>query len=92
MDKGNPNDIGAVMTPNGWVVCGKGGTGTTSVTDLFGAPYNLGDATQMDIAAALTEAQAEIARLREALIAVKHGGSLTYAKMTARAALEAKNG
>ncbi len=29
-DKGNPNDIGAVMTDNGWVVTGKG---TTSFID-----------------------------------------------------------
>lgn len=37
----------------------------------------------------LADALAEIVRLREALIAIKHGGSLAYAKMTAREALDA---
>ncbi len=30
-DKGNPNDIGAVMTPSGWVVTGKGTTTFSSL-------------------------------------------------------------
>lgn len=52
-----------------------------------------------EAAAALSDAQATIARLegenarlREALIAVKHGGSLAYAKLTAKDALSQREG